>query len=675
MKASSNFFLRLFCAIAVCFLVIPLAFFFTPALLADAPPPSFVPVALTPLQRDTSIELVALTLDADISELNGHTIISGYSTFKLHNTDQLSDTLAAVGFPTWAGDPFAFDPGRLGTFAVSIDGAKVRSLTPAHTDLKIGSTIRAVDWYTFTVALAADEKKTVRYDFQQDLGDSTMPRFAYGILPAIDWKGSIGSARLTLNFPQPTTLEQIVAYDPPNPDFNGQSITWRMTNKEPIANPSLTFLRPSIWDDLNNKRRAAQQNPNDANVRAALGNLLRQFAQIDSPRRDSFSMQAIAELETAVRIDPNNRAARQALGSMYESRAGPANGPRNAAYVALAVAQWEPLAASDGNARKQLAEDYFYLGLDAQTRRDFANAANYFDKASALAPNGAGPLFTAERMNAQKKSLDLAWARALIDQNDAANAAPKARVALGDKFMATFTPPLFYVSKTQVTTSAQSRAMLFTLAPYLSSGDMLNVVSGVAASLRDAGADASLVADGSDMALSINIAFIDRHELTTKLAALANVLPNSADWSLVRAVLSPDNLVWNETDELFTHTTQYREDIHLSSACDAFNAQIDSMANNLSPLAPASPTDDAAQLSRAMLQFAQKGWQNALSAGRVTYRAGSNESRVDTCAAQTLAWSSSSWRVERVAVVVILIELIGAGVLVWRWRKARRKVQ
>ena len=671
MKVASKIFFRSLCSIALGVLGITLALYLTPPTLADSPAPIFVPVALTPLQRDTSIEIVALTLDADIGESNGHTVISGYSTFKLHNTDLVSDTVVAVGFPTWAGDPFTFDPGRLGNFAVSIEGTKVKSLTPARAALKIGSVIRAVDWLTFTVALDADEKKTVRYDFQQDLGDGAMPRFAYGLLPATDWKGSVGSARLTLHFANPTTLEQIVAYDPPNPDFDGQSVTWRFTEKEPIANPSLTILRPSTWDDLNAKRRAAQQNPNDANARAALGNLLRQLAVVDSPRRDSFSMQAIAELETAVRIDPNNRTARQALGSMYESRAGPANGPRSAAYVALAVAQWEPLT-NDANARKQLAEDYFYLGLDAQTRRDFANAAMYFDKASALAPNGAGPLFTVERMNTQRRLLNLAWARALIDQNDADNAAPKARVALGDKFMATFTPPLFYVSKTQVTTSAQSRAMLFTLAPYLSPSEMQNAVSGVIASLRAAGTDASLVADGSNVALSINIAFADRAELANTLGALANALPNNADWSLVRAVLSPDNLEWNEADELFTHTTQYREDIDLSSACNAFNAQLDSIATNLSPLASASPNDDEAQLKHAMLNFAQKGWQNALSAGRVTYHAGANELRVDTCAAQTLAWSSSSWRIERVAIVVIVIELFGAGILVWRWRKRSR---
>ncbi|MCL4395858.1 MAG: hypothetical protein M1482_13825, partial [Chloroflexi bacterium] len=403
-------------------LMLALSWFGAPAALAQTPATVIVPIALAPVQRDTPFELVALTFDAGISESDGHTLLSGNSTFKIHNTDTLNDMQLPVGFPTWAGDPYSFDPAQLSNFAVTIDGQKVRTLNPAHTDIRIGSSVRAVDWYTFTLSLAADEKKTVRFDFTQDLGDGIMPRFTYGLLPATNWKGSIGSARVTLRFPKATTLDQIVSFDPADPDFDGTSVTWHFTNKEPPANPSLTFLRPSVWDDLNAKRTAAQQNPNDPNAHAALGGLLRQLELVDSKRSDSFYAQAVAELEAAVRLDPNQLGARQALASLYESRAGPAAGPRRPAYVLLAAAQWQALASDDTNARKQLAEDDFYLGLDAQTRLDFADAADYYDKAQALAPDGAGPLFTPERLAEQRRSLNIAWARSLLDHGIAAQA-------------------------------------------------------------------------------------------------------------------------------------------------------------------------------------------------------------------------------------------------------------
>ena len=652
-------------------LSLALALFMTPDARAQSPTPIIVPVALAPLQHDTPIELTALTLDADISEIQGRTIISGNSTFKLHNTDRLNDLQIAVGIPTWGGDPYAFDPARLDPFVVSVDGVKVKTLNSGRADLKIGNTTRAVDWYTFTLTIAGDEKKIVRYDFQQDLGDGALPRFTYGLFPALNWKGSIGSARLTLNFPGTTGLEQIVAYDPPNPEFDGQSLRWLFTSKEPAANPTLTFLRMSLWNDLLTKRRDAQQNANNVNARLALGNLLRQLAQMDSSRRDNFYGQAVAELETAVRLDPNNRAARQALAALYEVRAGAATGPRNVAYVQLAVAQWEALQ-NDVNARKQLAEDYFYLGLDAQTRNAYADAAAYYDKASTLATSGAGPLFTTERLTAQRRALNLAWASALLDQNDTSAAIPKARTTLGDKLMATFTPPLFYVTRVQVTTAAQTRTMTFALAPLLRD-ETQNELSSIVSTLHTAGAEANIASDNTNVLLTISAPFQTPLQLRDQMSALAKILPDRAEWSLMRAVLSPNDIDWNETDELLTRTTHYREGVDLSPACRAFTAQLDPLAQNLKPLENASTNDDEAQLKRALLKYAQRGWQSALANGRATYRAGAAEDRVEPCAAKLLAWSSSTWRSERVAISVAVVGLVGIAILIARWLGKRKR--
>lgn len=641
----------------------------TPSIYAQAPAPILVPIALTPLQRDTPIALTALTLDADILEVQGRTMISGTSTFKLHNTDRLNDWQGVVGFPTWAGDPYAFDPARLEAFSVSVDGVKVKTLTLARADLKIGTSTRTVDWYTFTLALEGDEKKIVRYDFRQDVGESALARFTYGLLPAANWKGNIGSARLTLNFPDFTTLEQIIAYDPPDPEFDGKSWTWRHISKLPTANPTLTFLRPSVWNDWQVKRRDVQTNPNNASAHLALGNLLRQLAQFDSPRRESLYGQATAELETAVRLDPNHRAARQALAALYEARAGDANGPRHPAYVQLAIAQWEKLA-DDANARKQLAEDYFYLGLEAQTRRAFADAAAYYDKASALAPNGASPLFTPERLAAQRRRLNLAWANALLEQNDWDTALSKARDALGEAFLATFTSPAFHIPSAHVTTATAVRIMRFTVTP-LGLAETHNELSGVIAAWRSLGTDAHLASDGANFILTLNVPYRTPLELRDTMRALATQLPARVEWALVRAVLSPNDIDWQENDEWLTHTTHYREVVDLSAACRTFTGQLEALAQNLKTLENLAPDNEEAQLKRALLQYSQRRWQAILASGHVIYGAGTQKARVEPCTAKTLTWSSSAWRPLRVAIVVGIIELVGIIVLLVRWRGRR----
>jgi tetratricopeptide (TPR) repeat protein len=635
---------------------------------AQTPNTILVPIALAPLTRDTPIELTALTLDAEIREINGRTIITGNATFKLHNTDRVNDLVVPVGFPTWAGDPYAFDPARLDAFVVSIDGRKVATLNPAQAELKIGRETRAVNWYTFTLTIASDEKRTVRYDFQQDLGDRAMPRFTFGLVPATSWKGSVGSARVEVNFPEATTLEQIIAFDPPNPHFDGRSLKWSFTTNEPVANPTLTVIRPGLWSDLVAKRRAAQQTPNDANARAALGNVLRVLAQSESARRDSFYAQAIAELDSATRLDPNNRLARQSLGALYEARAGAAQGPRNAGYVQLAVAQWEILAGNDANARKQLAEDYFYLGLDAQTRGAYDDAFALYEKARALAPNGAGPLFTLDRAAGQRRALNLAWARALLENKNAPLAADKARVALGDAFMKAYTPPSFYVTRAQVTMSAHERVIALELAPLQGDATRAALTNAVG-TLRANGAGAELADDLSSLAITVQ--YDDATNLLFKLAALADVLPNVPEWARVRAIISPQSLLWSESEDVLTRGLRYREQIDFSTACVKFSAQLESIAPNLAPLDKASPHDDEAQLKRALLQHAQSSWRAALAQGRVTYRAGENEIRVDACAAREIVIESAPWRAERVAMIAIAFGVVGVVLLAFALRRLR----
>ncbi len=620
---------------------------------ADTPAPIYIPVALTPVQRTSPIELVALTLDVDITEVDGHTVVAGNSTFKLHNTDLVTDLAVPVGFPAWAGDPYVFDPGRLDTFTVTLDGRKL-SLTPSRAEAKVGNTVRTVDWYTFTLSIAADEKRIVRFDFQEDLGDGAMPRFVYGLTPATNWKNSVGSARFTLNFPKNTSLDQVVATNPSNPTFDGTSLNWLFLNHNPVSNPSVTFLKPSTWNDLMARRRNVEQNPNDPNAHATLGSLLRQLETLDSARSDSYYMQALAEFEIAARLDPKNRASRQALAALYESRAGPPAGPRQATYVSLAAAQWEALAPTDPAARKQLAEDYFFLGQNSQAQGDYGEALGYLDKAASLAPGGAGPLFTPERATAQRRSLNIAWARSLLEKGNIVSAMEKARSALGDSFMASSQVPSFITSRAQVTTSAQSRELVLRIIPLgKSPEEVQNDLKEVAKALQGAGAQVNIetATDNAELLLTVRVLFDDQTAQVAQLTSRAKVIPGRAEWSLLQVLLSPKSLSSTEQDQLWSLITDYHEEIDLSRACAPLNAQLNALKTNLGRYQNVAQSDGEGQLKRALLQIAQSGWQRALSDGSVAFHAGGKQVRVDACAARTLGWTSSSPRLAALAVV------------------------
>jgi hypothetical protein len=118
---------------------------------------------------------------------------------------------------------------------------------------------------------------------------------------------------------------------------------------------------------------------------------------------------------------------------------------------------------------------------------------------------------------------------------------------------------------------------------------------------------------------------------------------------------------------------RYREQIDFSTACVKFSAQLESIAPNLAPLDKASPRDDEAQLKRALLQHAQSSWRAALAQGRVTYRAGENEIRVDACAAREIVIESALWRAERVAMIAIAFGVVGIILLAWGWRIRQSK--
>lgn len=652
------------------------------AVLAQTPTTNII-VALAPLDRESPVELVALTLDVNVIDADGRTRVQGDTTFKLHNGDNANPVTIPVGFPEWAGGANGFDPNLLADFRVTLDNKKIAlARTPAP--VKIGREERNVNWYAFDLKFDPDEKKSVRVEFIQDLGAGILPRFYYGLLPSNGWKGPIGSLRLTVHFPTSTTGEQFIALDPKLPTFDGQDITWLEVGHNPNSDRAVTFIRPSLWNELLAKRATAAQNADDANAHFALGQVYQQLASVETTRRDNFRAQAIAEFEIAARLDAKHADAALTLAQYYESRAGPAAGTRDPSYVMLAMTQWQNLIGThaDADARKNLAEDSFYLGLGARARGENESALGYFEDAARFAPQGAGPLYTRARWQREVQAAHVALAQALAQEDKIAAALTHARAAFGNNFDLAPIPPLpvFALSHAIVTTTSAERRIVLRLLPYPSvSNEARQALAASVVALNQTGAAAVTLSESeSDYTLTLSVPFNSDRDLQNRLSQLARAIPNRVDWLLTRAVIAPAAFEWSEPRETFTQKAHYREQLNLDAAWAQSQQGLDVLETTIDTLEKAPATDLRSQLRAAFLDNALAWWQRALAAATVTYDlqptfAPARQWTVRPDAPRTLTYDSDVIRAEWYVIgagsgaIVFLLAL-----LAWSLRRGRR---
>jgi hypothetical protein len=677
-----SFLIRLSIALAL-----PLSFsflaLFSPPLAAQAPQPNIL-VTLAPLDRKTPVELAALTVDADIQETDGHTMASGTLTWKVHNTDTLNDTTIIVGFPAQASASAMFDPTQFSAFRMLVDNKPV-VLAPGTADVVYGDAARTINWYTFELTLKADEKKELTAEFTQDLGDGLFPRFTYGMLVGNRWKNEVGSARITVHFPAETTGEQFIALDPIVPDFDGKKLTWLWQNLNPEADPGVTFIRPSTWKTLLDKRAAAAQNPDDANAQLELGRVYQTLASQASPRRDNFLAQAVAALETAARLAPDNADAVKTLAQLYEQRAGAAAGPRDANYIALAMAQWQKLigTAADADARRQLAEDSFYLALDAHTRGEYDRELKLLDDARNFAPDGAGPLYTRDRLENQIQLAHLAAARADINAGAISNALRHVRAVYGDSFQPATNLPAdaLALNHAHIKTTPQQREIVWQFLPYPAPSDAAREAANqVVTALNQTNAgQARLDADANGYTLTLTIPFANDNDLRERLVKLAAALPARSDWALVRATLVPAALEFSNGEDIFSQRVHYMEQVDLGNGQAAIQNTLNEMSATIGALSRASPDDQEAQLKLALLNHAQQWWFNALGALTLDYEldAGNGATRTWTISIGTpraLQYDAEVIRGEwygigAVGAVVVILFIVAILTLLTRRKK------
>jgi hypothetical protein len=245
----------------------------------------------------------------------------------------------------------------------------------------------------------------------------------------------------------------------------------------------------------------------------------------------------------------------------------------------------------------------------------------------------------------------------------------RGRIQFGDSFVQSFRVPAFYASRAEITTNSNIRVIKYSLIRFgASQAEWQNTLDRILPFANNLGIDARISDQNST--LTITIPFEDAARAKTRQEYLASALGDAPEWALVRAVLSPKELVWTDNKQPIAETVRYQENVDLAGACAIFNAQVQAIARNLGSFENAS--DEESQAKRALLQNAQRGWQSAATLGRAVYHAGAEEFPIEPCAAREITSMPVAIQALGYLAILVMVSLIGFGWLQFIRSRKRR---
>ena len=332
--------------------------------------------APVPLEGDEDVVFVSQSVDATVSRSpDGQYWVDAQGAVRLHNTNPLTPTYLKFGWPGWPGDNLRFDLIELADFKPVKDGK------PLTTTIESRPTTWAAEekesrWVISEITIEPDKRDRIYFDWRQPLANESLLTYSFALKPAQAWSGSVGSTRITLNFPQFTSPESIVAATPLNYTFTGDKIEWLIIDQEPQINPTVIFIAPHLWQEIEQARADRATEPVQANLR--LVGLYEQLLQLGITK---YEGEIEGALNAAHQAGPDEVEPLQRLAALYQAQA--AQEPNNLALLEQAVTTTEALLATgadDEDSRKGLVRDLLRLAAlwaenDAKIALDFLNRA------------------------------------------------------------------------------------------------------------------------------------------------------------------------------------------------------------------------------------------------------------------------------------------------------------
>ena len=257
---------------------------------ANAAPPEAGSGGSPDAGKDTKVQMVRERVVLTLSPDGTQATVEG--VYVMRNQGETAETLE-VRYP-------------LRSLFIQCEGSEIQGLRVWVNDQPVA--IRRVEgrpvssycdapspWAVFQSTFPPGEEVTLRVTYQQ--GTWGYPPYlvlTYLLETGAGWYGVIEDAEIRVQLPYEATEETIPLSKEfwgygrgttPGAHLAGREVTWRFQNLEPARehNIFLLFLQPNLWQEIQRRRQAVQQNPEDGEAWGFLGLAIKKALFLPGP--------------------------------------------------------------------------------------------------------------------------------------------------------------------------------------------------------------------------------------------------------------------------------------------------------------------------------------------------------------------------------------------------------
>lgn len=598
---------------------------------AQAPEETYAGAAPAPVGV-TAGRLDAQIVDVQLEERAGRALASVQCVFQIQNTDKTAAQPITLTLPAVLPDGFSFDPAAFSGLAVDV-GGKPRALTPMQSTSPITPTGLLTSGYSLVLTVPPDSIVPVGLRYRQDLGNGPLMTFHFAGSVGSRWPGPLSSSRITVKFPEQTSLEQMAAVRPADAAFDGQSVTWYDTNDEP-RDIELVFVGPALWREVGAARLEVTSAPDSPDAHYGLASLYRRLvpsAAVTRTLESPFYSLRVAELEAARQtVRPEDGALRckvhAELADLDRNRAYHPDGSVDELYLSQWIHEAEGTLQScppdEQVAVKDIKAGYLQLARLSRIAGHYETALQQLDAAERAGGNATGQDGQQSELTAERRLCYLSWVRDLFQQGDMTGAFRLAEKGLRPADVQPIADliPRFTSLQVAVTTDGTERRIVLILTPYAPSGK--DSTAELKQAIEEAGIPGVKVTVGPDATvLEATLSFPDG-DLLRQEQAVVQALPDWPELAFARAALSPATIEFETDETWYNLRARYRETVDTSGAEALLQERVRS-AEQAPAASPDKVNSEEAQTVSAVqqqaLNAAQAAWQTLLDNSRGTF--------------------------------------------------------